>query len=571
MDAYSDSDGSGSYNSDGSNDQDFFLESENAGELSSVPPACRYTVIDASDLEKEQENALTQVMGIMACSTAAARSLLIHFCWNTERLFGELADVGAERLFKKAGVAWPASQPDPSVATKGDDMTCGTCFADVKPDECTVMDCGHGFCNSCWQQHIRIQILDGKSRRLRCMAFQCGTVCDEDKVKGLIEGDPDVLGRYERCLLESYVEDNATVQWCPSVPHCGRAIRIEGEQFCEPQCSCGTQFCFACSAKPHSPCTCQMWKLWREKCKDDSETKNWMQANTKPCPKCSKPVEKNGGCNLVICLCGQSFCWLCGEGTGREHTWTQISNHSCGRYKEELDRKIDEAQRNVKRYNHYHSRWEGHMDSGMWERNLRAKLLESTDCLDKKNTTQLKDYTWLTQGLMQICKARQILGYSYVFAYFMFGNDMFRGEITVEQNKLNQDLFEDQQVQLESEVERLSGLLGTEVSKIEEAGEQIRSYVINSTVNVDKRLQKLYELIENDLLGRISDQVVYISPYKGQSMLRAVAAAGTPERQAVSGLVQPEVIDLTTDPPSPPRQPSTRPRHAPDPFKRRRY
>ncbi len=46
--------------------------------------------------------------------------------------------------------------------------------------------------------------------------------------------------------------------------------------------------------------------------------------------------------------CGvQSFCWLCGESTGREHTWTQISNHSCGRYKEELDRKIDEAQRCV--------------------------------------------------------------------------------------------------------------------------------------------------------------------------------------------------------------------------------
>lgn len=64
------------------------------------------------------------------------------------------------------------------------------------------------------------------------------------------------------------------------------------------------------------------------------------------------------------------------------------------------------------------------------------------------------------------------------------------------------------------QVERLSKLLGTEAQKIEEAGEQIRSQVINSTVNVDKRLQKLYELIENDLLGHINDQVVYISPYK---------------------------------------------------------
>ena len=47
------------------------------------------------------------------------------------------------------------------------------------------------------------------------------------------------------------------------------------------------------------------WRLWREKCQDDSETRNWLTAHTKPCPKCGKPVEKNGGCNLVMCHCRQ--------------------------------------------------------------------------------------------------------------------------------------------------------------------------------------------------------------------------------------------------------------------------
>ena len=46
----------------------------------------------------------------------------------------------------------------------------------------------------------------------------------------------------------------------------------------------------------------------------------------------------------------QAFCWLCGESTGREHTWSSISGHSCGRYSEETSARIDEAQRNVKRY-----------------------------------------------------------------------------------------------------------------------------------------------------------------------------------------------------------------------------
>ena len=32
-----------------------------------------------------------------------------------------------------------------------------------------------------------------------------------------------------------------------------------------------------------------------QRMRDGSETSSWLNANTKPCPKCSKPVEKNGG------------------------------------------------------------------------------------------------------------------------------------------------------------------------------------------------------------------------------------------------------------------------------------
>lgn len=105
------------------------------------------------------------------------------------------------------------------------------------------------------------------------------------------------------------------------------------------------------------------WRQWQKKCEDDSETCNWLTANTKPCPKCSNPVEKNGGCNLVVCRCGQAFCWLCGAKTGTDHTWTQIFGHECGRWKDDLDKKIDEAQRNHKRYMFYFERWKGHKDS----------------------------------------------------------------------------------------------------------------------------------------------------------------------------------------------------------------
>jgi hypothetical protein len=64
------------------------------------------------------------------------------------------------------------------------------------------------------------------------------------------------------------------------------------------------------------------------------------------------------------------------------------------------------------------------------------------------------------------------------------------------------------------QVERLSGLIGEKPEKMQEAEDDMRLSVINSTVNIDKRLEKLYELIENDLLGTITEQVVYIAPYK---------------------------------------------------------
>ena len=83
--------------------------------------------------------------------------------------------------------------------------------------------------------------------------------CAAVQVKKLIMGDEVLLGKYQDSLLSSYIEDNAMVRWCPSVPHCGNAVRAETDPHCEPSCSCGMRFCFACSDEPHSPCTCEMY------------------------------------------------------------------------------------------------------------------------------------------------------------------------------------------------------------------------------------------------------------------------------------------------------------------------
>lgn len=74
-----------------------------------------------------------------------------------------------------------------------------------------------------------------------------------------------------------------------ALPHCPSPHLLQVE------CVCGHQFCFACCEVQHSPCTCDMLRDWMQRMRDGSETSSWLSANTKPCPKCSKPVEKNGG------------------------------------------------------------------------------------------------------------------------------------------------------------------------------------------------------------------------------------------------------------------------------------
>lgn len=96
----------------------------------------------------------------------------------------------------------------------------------------------------------------------------------------LTKRDAVALKKYEQSRLDSYIEDNNHVHWCPSVPNCGRAVQMLDDEYCEPSCPCGKHFCFKCNLDPHSPCTCEMWAAWKEKEEGDTETKHWLQART---------------------------------------------------------------------------------------------------------------------------------------------------------------------------------------------------------------------------------------------------------------------------------------------------
>ncbi|KAL5562582.1 hypothetical protein UlMin_032329 [Ulmus minor] len=513
-----------------SSDEDYFdsdrdlldgLENEESAEEWVPPKGSSTKVITKESLLVAQREDLRRVMDLLSLREHHARTLLIHYRWDVEKLFAVLVEKGKASLFMEAGVSIVEHQ-DPDSLLPPSTVMCDICLEEIPGSEVTKMGCGHCFCNNCWTEHFVVKINDGQSKRIKCMAHKCNAICDEAVVRNLVsKKHPNLAEKFDRFLLESYIEDNKRVKWCPSTPHCGNAIRIEDDEFCEVECSCGLQFCFSCLSEAHSPCSCLMWELWVKKCRDESETVNWITVHTKPCPKCHKPVEKNGGCNLVSCICGQSFCWLCGGATGRDHTWSSIAGHSCGRYKGDREKKSERAKRDLYRYMHYHNRYKAHTDSFKLESKLKESIQEKVSISEERDS-QIRDFGWVTNGLYRLFRSRRVLSYSYPFAFYMFGDELFKDEMTKEERELKQHLFEDQQQQLEGNVEKLSKFLEAPFEQYsEDKVMEIRMQVINISTITDNLCQKMYECIENDLLGPLQLGIHNIAPYHSKGIERA--------------------------------------------------
>nr|CAB3498603.1 unnamed protein product [Digitaria exilis] len=488
--------------------------------------------IKKESLSVAQQQDLSMVMGVFNIKQHHARALLIHYRWNTFRLNDHLERKGQDRMLTEAGVVLPrenkttAAPPPPPASTtnkqpsrkktktktKKKEASCNVCFEDFSPHAMSAMDCGHSFCDACWTGYF-VSAIGGGSKQVRCMEFKCPAIVDEEVVHHFLgRKDPAMAERFQDLLLQSYVDDNSAVKWCPSVPHCGRAIRVasaelEMEPLCEVECPCGVSFCFRCAAATaHSPCPCAMWERWDAKGRGEAENTRWILANTISCPKCFKPIVKDGGCNLVRCRCGQYICWLCGGATGADHTWTSIAGHSCNRFKEEDKKKVDDAKRQLRRYEHYYKRFESHRLSCTVEREkIGPAVAKRVEELESHDSILIKDASWLSGAHRSLLACRRALAQSYVFAYYMFDAEETATVPPPEKGSLSmaqrQSLFEDYQEQVERNVEKLSELLGKDVMDMpDEDIVKVRQNAVNLVRVGETHCGKMYGCIQDELL-----------------------------------------------------------------------
>jgi len=152
---------------------------------------------------------------------------------------------------------------------------------------------------------------------------------------------------------------------------------------------------------------------WRDKCRNESETANWILTNTKACPspKCDNRIEKNQGCNHMTCPCKHEFCWICLE------DWkSHAGNYNCNIYTAgESVQDLNKAKEELCKYLHHYARYHTHDEAqGFASRELNKTIRGRSEAfLDDAN------------ALLVNC--RRVLKYTYCFAYYMKDKALITG------------------------------------------------------------------------------------------------------------------------------------------------
>ncbi|KAK4483388.1 hypothetical protein RD792_010574 [Penstemon davidsonii] len=325
-----------------------------------------YTVLNEEDIRQRQEEDITKISTVLSISKESACILLRRYNWSVNNVHEQwFAD--EERVRNGVGIL-----EKPLVKLfNAKEVACGICFENYSSDNLQSAGCGHLFCDTCWRAYIGTSINDGPGcLMLRCPDPCCGAAIGQDMINKLVPDEDKE--KYKRYLVRSYVEDSRKIKWCPS-PGCDSAVEyVVGSGNYDVTCSCSYSFCWNCTEEAHRPVGCETVAKWILKNSAESENMNWILANSKPCPKCKRPIEKNQGCMHMTCTppCKFEFCWLC-VGAWSDHGERTGGFYACNRYEaakqeglyDESEKRREMAKNSLERYTHYYERWASNQSS----------------------------------------------------------------------------------------------------------------------------------------------------------------------------------------------------------------
>lgn len=515
---------------DGAGGEDMSMDASQDGDDSEMAPAKRTSIrrsvgdnpnappdfqledesgirmLPAEDLKPIMDENVQEVVEVLGAPPSAAAVLMREHKWAKERLFQSFFD-NPEKVQKKCGVLArchsvgddgggkkkAASSNRRTRASQSKMRHCEVCMDEdgFDPSEMIGMPCGHEFCETCWYGFVANALEKGpQCVRETCPQAGCNEVITEEEVG---RAAPDLLPKFQSYQLKSFVETFGMTRWCPG-PGCEQVAFAAGSGgvFADAggvaKCDkCDCQFCLKCGEEPHAPITCKDLAMWQEKCRNESETANWILANTKPCPKCGSRIEKNQGCNHMTCSgCKHHFCWIC-MGDWAQHGANTGGYYKCNKFDPSADdgdtdqSDAAKAKRELDRYLHYYKRFHGHTQA----RTFAKKSLKETEArmilLQEQNSdTVWTDVEFLKTANEQLVECRKVLAYTYVYAFYLIDIDKRRR-------------FEYHQEMLERFTENLSELSEKPLQEMN------RTEVVNQTRVVDRFMKNVLKYVDEGM------------------------------------------------------------------------
>ncbi|KAL3426267.1 IBR domain-containing protein [Phlyctema vagabunda] len=470
-------------NDDGSNDDFNFDEPEpddlgysQKDEVKKVKKSfdINFKVYHPEDIQRQQDDLIDEVNMILDIRKEDAAILLRHFRWNKERLIEDYME-DSNKVLETAGLGPSTAGPPKLEVIPG--FMCDICCEDDEGLKSFAMKCGHRYCINCYNQYLGQKIKEeGEAARIQCPQDGCKRIIDAKSLELLVAAD--LQTRYRELLTRTYVEDKEYLKWCPA-PDCQNAIECSIKKkdldkvVPTVACDCKHRFCFGCILAEHQPAPCDLVKKWLKKCADDSETANWIHANTKECPKCNSTIEKNGGCNHMTCRkCKHEFCWMC-MGLWSEHG---TSWYNCNRFEEKSGSEARDAQAksrvSLERYLHYYNRYANHEQSAKLDKDIYNKTEKKMIQLQSASGMSWIEVQYLNSASQALQTCRQTLKWTYAFAFYLARNNL-----TV--------MFEDNQKDLEMAVEALSEMFEKPVTDL--ADSKLKVEIMDKTSYCNKR------------------------------------------------------------------------------------
>ncbi|CAO4375162.1 unnamed protein product [Caenorhabditis nigoni] len=423
-------------------------------------------VLTLDQLESEVTSIVTDVKNILEVSPGVAQILLLKFSWNKELLLEKFYETSDIQQFMIDNEVIPSVMEELPQEEFGD---CMICFENVL---LVGLACNHLFCFGCWNSYLAEKIIDAKQSEITCMHGGCKLLFQQEQISFYIT-DPVVMALYNRAVVDSYVATNRLLKWCHGAD-CDKALKVTLKSTRHVACTCGSSFCFSCNQDSHEPVSCRLLVLWtKNDQKDDAESFKWILGNTKECPKCQAPIEKNGGCNHMTCnnkSCRYEFCWLC------MGNW--IGHRQCNVFVATGDSNREKTLANLQRFEFFKTRYLGHQQSLKYENDLRTEIIFKMEQLKEFFDLASSEVIYLEKALKVLTECRRTLMYSYIFAYYLEPN-------------FNSEIFEGNQQDLQSATEQLSEILERKLE--DDDLETLKQRVMEKYQYVEQRRQCLLD------------------------------------------------------------------------------